>query len=278
MPDYQKGKIYSIRSHQTEEIYIGSTTQTLFARLASHKRDYKRYKKDKEKCFISSFHILQFDDAYIELYENCPCNCKEELTKREGEIIRELNCVNKKIEGRTLKEYYIDNKDKILKYYIDNKDKIQKREREYRQRNKDKIQKREREYRQRNKDKIAERKKEYNKEYRQRNKDKILKYYIDNKEKNQKYAEEYYIANKDKIQKREREYRQRNKDKIAERRKEYYKEYTAKNRDEINNKRRAKFECECGVVCNISSKARHFRGVKHINYLNSKEKKDVPEN
>lgn len=29
MPDYNKGKIYSLRSHQTNDIYIGSTCQKL---------------------------------------------------------------------------------------------------------------------------------------------------------------------------------------------------------------------------------------------------------
>ena len=174
MPDYQKGKIYSIRSHQTEEIYIGSTTQTLFARLASHKRRYKHYKKYK-KMYTSSFHILQFDDAYIELYENCPCNCKEELTKREGEVIRELNCVNKLIPGRTLKEYMEDNKEKIAE-----------RKKEYREKNREKIQKYEKEYRERNK--------EYFKEYREKNREKIQEYYRNNKEKFQ----ERYRNNKEK--------------------------------------------------------------------------------
>ena len=38
MPNYQNGKIYCIRSHQTDNIYIGSTTQKLCVRMAEHKR------------------------------------------------------------------------------------------------------------------------------------------------------------------------------------------------------------------------------------------------
>ena len=238
MPDYQKGKIYSIRSHQTEEIYIGSTTQTLFARLASHKRDYRHYKKCKKGYVISSFHILQFDDAYIELYENYPCNNKNELTKREGEIIRELNCVNKLIPGRTLKEYYIDNKDKILnqkkEYYRNNKDKILKYHREERYRD--------------NKDKILKQ----NKEYRKANKEKILK-----------YAEEYYRNNKEKIQ----EYYRNNKEKIAERRKEYAGEYYRNNKEKIQERYRNNRD-------KILKQKKEYRE----RIKDSKEKKDVPEN
>ena len=78
---------------------------------------------------ITSFEILKFEDAYIELIERHPCLCREELLKREGEIIRATeNCVNKRIEGRTTKEYYRDNIDKIKQYekeyYRDNIDKI----------------------------------------------------------------------------------------------------------------------------------------------------------
>ena len=61
-PNFANGKIYSIRSHQTEKIYIGSTTQSLAVRFGGHKR---------QNC--SSQQILQFDDAYIELIENYPC-------------------------------------------------------------------------------------------------------------------------------------------------------------------------------------------------------------
>ena len=52
------------------------------------------------------------------MYENYPCENKEQLNKREGEIIREIGTVNKQIAGRTYKEYYEDN------YYEKNKEKI----------------------------------------------------------------------------------------------------------------------------------------------------------
>ena len=50
---------------------------------------------------------------YIELYENYPCNSKQELEKREGEITRLIGNVNSKIPGRGNAEYYQDNKDRI---------------------------------------------------------------------------------------------------------------------------------------------------------------------
>jgi hypothetical protein len=55
-----------------------------------------------------------FNNWYIELYENFPCDNKEQLNKREGEIIREIATLNKNIAGRTIKEYYEQNKENIL--------------------------------------------------------------------------------------------------------------------------------------------------------------------
>jgi len=149
---YVNGKIYCLRSHQTDDIYIGSTIQPLYKRLHQHK---------KEKLHILS----NYDDMYIELIEEYPCKNKMELFRKEGEHIRANDCVNKKIEGRTKSEYYIDNKDKVLErskeYYIDNKDKVLERSKEYYIDNKDKILEQRKQYCIDNKDKISEQRKQY---------------------------------------------------------------------------------------------------------------------
>lgn len=100
MPDYSKGKIYSIRSHLTDDVYIGSTIQRLSDRLAKHKKFYKQWLITK-KHYTTSYKIIEKDpeNCYIELVENYPCNNKNELCKREGEIIRDTTCVNKNIPG-----------------------------------------------------------------------------------------------------------------------------------------------------------------------------------
>jgi len=107
-----KGYIYSIRSHQTKDIYIGSTIQTLSMRIASHRREYKRWLKTNTK-YCSSFKLIQYEDVYIELIEEINVQSRQELRKLEGECIRKTNCVNKIIAGRTKKEYNLDNRDKI---------------------------------------------------------------------------------------------------------------------------------------------------------------------
>ena len=40
---YNSSLIYTIRSHQTNKYYIGSTTQSLSRRLSEHIRDYKQH-------------------------------------------------------------------------------------------------------------------------------------------------------------------------------------------------------------------------------------------
>jgi hypothetical protein len=112
MPDYSKGKIYSIRSHQTDDIYIGSTVTTLSLRLSEHKSKYKH-----NILSSASRELLKYDDVYIELIEEYPCDNKEQLNKREGEHIRNNKCVNKVIAGRTQKEYNEEHKEEIKTWF-----------------------------------------------------------------------------------------------------------------------------------------------------------------
>ncbi len=87
--DKQNGLIYSIRSPSTDKIYIGSTTQSLQERFTRHKSCCKEYSTNKKK-YISSFEIIKFGDAYIEEYEQFPCEDLKLLRTREAEIIKEM--------------------------------------------------------------------------------------------------------------------------------------------------------------------------------------------
>lgn len=163
MPDYQQGKIYSLRSHQTNELYIGSTVETLSARMAKHRCDYKRWKEGK-RCYISSYELLQYNDCYIELIEKCPCDCRMELEQREGQLIREMDCVNKCVVGRTMKEYRRDNKEKRAQYdkqrYEANKEGRAQYNKQYYEDNKERILQNVKQYREENKEQIKQRKNE----------------------------------------------------------------------------------------------------------------------
>jgi len=179
MVNFEKGKIYTIRSHKTDLIYVGSTVQPLYKRLDQHKRGYNKFVKCNKK-YCSSYEIFKLDDEpYIELVINYPCSCKDELHKEEGKYIRKIKCVNKRVAGRTLKEYDEDNKvmlkEKKKEYYEDNKADINKKVKEYYKQNKEEIKEKMKEYREKNKEHF----KEKNKEYWEKNKE-MLK--IKNKE------------------------------------------------------------------------------------------------
>ena len=117
--DYKNGKIYAIRSYQTDMIYIGSTCSPLNKRMWDHRAKYKQYLKKKYK-YITSFEILKYGDAYIELIQEISCKNILELRKWEGNYIRNMNCVNKYIPQRTKEEYYKDNKENIKKTSYNN--------------------------------------------------------------------------------------------------------------------------------------------------------------
>ena len=134
MVNYQNGKIYVIKSYQTDMIYIGSTTQSLSMRMGGHRRNHKYYLKTGNKKHHSTvLNILKYDDNYIELVEKYPCNDREELLKREGEIVKETkNCVNKRIDGRSYAQYRIDTKDyqreRCHRYYLENRERLIKKQ------------------------------------------------------------------------------------------------------------------------------------------------------
>jgi hypothetical protein len=201
MPDYSKGQIYTIRCRTDDtKIYVGSTIQPLYKRFYHHKKD-----SEKEKCMNIKLYIEvngNWDDWYIELYENYPCNNNNELHKREGEIIRQIGTLNRYISGRDNKQYNIDNADKIKQYYIENADKIKEKTKQYYIENADKI-------------------KEKTKQYYIDNADKIKQYYIENTDKIKERKKQYYIENTDKIKERKKQYYIENADKINERKKQY---------------------------------------------------------
>ena len=162
---YKNGKIYTIRCKNDDSlIYVGSTVQPLFKRWYEHKT-----RLNNEKCnnflLYKKIRETNIGDWYIELYEDCSCESKEQLNKREGQIIREIGTLNKKISGRTKKEYIEDNKDKILQ-----------NKKEYYEANKDTMLQKQKDWNEANKDKIKEYKKIYNREYQQNNKNKINEY------------------------------------------------------------------------------------------------------
>tara|TARA_R110001599_G_scaffold327406_1_gene540340 strand:- start:9 stop:536 length:528 start_codon:yes stop_codon:yes gene_type:complete len=136
---YQEGKIYKIVCNITNEIYYGSTIQTLEKRLISH--------KTRKSCV--SRNIINRDNYKIELIKDYPCNNLKELEEEESNYIRNNICINKQIPNRTDKEWREDNKEKLKQdkknwyknNYQEKKDTYNKNQREYYEKNKEEINK-----------------------------------------------------------------------------------------------------------------------------------------
>jgi hypothetical protein len=91
MPNYQDGKIYKIVDNTNGDIYIGSSTIRLSARLQNHKQDILKRERN-----ISVKKIILNNDYKIVLLEKYPCNSRDELYSREQYYIDNNKCVNKR--------------------------------------------------------------------------------------------------------------------------------------------------------------------------------------
>jgi hypothetical protein len=196
MVDYKNGRIYKFVSKECGTVrYVGSTTQALSKRFATHRCESQTKPTPFHKWVIDNG---GWDCMDMVLIENCPCDNKEELHRRERYWIEEFKPnLNKQIPTRTIKEWYDENRDKL-----------RMKQCEYRA-----------EYRAKNRDK----RNEYRRQYRINNRDEI-------NEKQRKY----YVENRDKV----KEYRAKNRDKRNEYSRQYGKEYRKNNRDEINEYQR----------------------------------------
>ena len=158
---YENGKLYVVKCKYDDVLrYIGSTIQTLEHRFKTHKCD--------KTCSLYKYVDGDWDNWYIELYENYPCKNKYHLRIREGEVQREIATINKNIAGRTKKEYHrqyqLDNAKKVCeiakKSYYNNRDTISERRKQYQQDNREKIAEKRKQLYQDNREKILERQKQ----------------------------------------------------------------------------------------------------------------------
>jgi len=178
MPDYSKGKIYLIRNRLNQNlIYVGSTIEkylsTRFNKHKSHKQcSLYNYINNPENNTI-------WNDWYIELYEEFPCNNRLQLCKRENEIIRERATINK--IGYTTEEM---KKEKQKEYRENHKEEIKERDKRYHEKNREKILAKKAEYNEKNREhknnymreryqKKKEELKEYEKQRRENNNEKL---------------------------------------------------------------------------------------------------------
>jgi hypothetical protein len=182
MPNYQDGKIYTIRCRNDNTlIYVGSTTMTLPRRIAEHR--FASVNNNSRKLYQSV--NGEWDNWYIELYEVFPCENKQELNKREGEIIREIGTLNYEIAGRTRKEWAKDNPDKVKltaqRYHENHREERLEVSRLYQQTHREELLEKKKKFREEHKEEISAKRREYYKEVQSKDKEYI----------NQKQRENY---------------------------------------------------------------------------------------
>ena len=132
--------------------------------MARHRACCNFYLKDKAKQPAMTSFIL-FDEYGVEnckkeLIEQYECNNKEELLKREGNHIKENECVNRCLAGRTriehAKMYREQHPDKVKETrrvcYWNNPEKAKEKSKQWNEQNKDKKRQTGIEYREKNKD------------------------------------------------------------------------------------------------------------------------------
>ena len=120
MSKYIDSKIYKIIDNTNQNIYIGSTIQSLRQRLSGHEHDARKY-KDGYGC--GSQDIIKNGDYKIELVEAVPCESLQELHKHEqkwidrhqGQLVNKIcSYKSKEQKEQDRKLLYLKNRDKIL--------------------------------------------------------------------------------------------------------------------------------------------------------------------
>lgn len=79
MNKYSNGKIYIIRSPNTDRVYIGCTARSLRKRMNDH---------SLRRGNCSSIEVIKTGGAYIELLENYPCDNRAQLEEREKHYMK----------------------------------------------------------------------------------------------------------------------------------------------------------------------------------------------
>ncbi len=107
------GKIYALKSSQTKDIYIGSTTRNLKTRFIEHKSKYKKY-REGTFFYTASCDLIKYDDCKIELIKEFEGTLKQLHILEGQEIENNENCINRKIEGNIIK---YETRQEYEKYY-----------------------------------------------------------------------------------------------------------------------------------------------------------------
>ena len=96
--DYSQAKIYKITNDYNDQVYIGSTCDTLVKRFSYHKKDRTR-NRNINRPLYQLMNEIGFERFRIQLICDFPCEDKYELKQKEGEYIRTIGTLNVYIAG-----------------------------------------------------------------------------------------------------------------------------------------------------------------------------------
>ena len=97
------GKIYKIVNNIDNDIYIGSTSNSLHLRFAVHILT-ARYTKSKHRLLYKKINELGIEHFKIELLDEITCEDKKDLHALEGYYILQYGTLNVRMAGRTIKQ------------------------------------------------------------------------------------------------------------------------------------------------------------------------------
>jgi len=217
--DYSKTIIYRIvcKDPTIKDCYIGETTD-FKSRKSKHKSTCNNIQNKDYNCNVYQFirnngGWNNWDMIQIEHYNAID---KLDAHKRERYWIETLkSTLNMIIPSRSEKEYYVDNRSKILNY-----------KKIYHQTHKDERNEYNKKYREEHKDELNE----YSKNYCKENRDERILY-------NKKYYENHKVI----WVENNKKYREEHKDELNEYNKKYYEDHKEENREENNRKARERY-------------------------------------
>jgi hypothetical protein len=95
--DYNNGKIYQVLNNINDDVFVGSTCQTIRRCMVLYRQDSVA----RQGLVYDEMRRLGKEHFYIELIENYPCNNKGELESRLNFFIKERSTLNSKTKQDT---------------------------------------------------------------------------------------------------------------------------------------------------------------------------------
>jgi hypothetical protein len=262
------GIIYQLVGKETGCVYVGSTGMTLERRKKCHDKDYRMWKQDKSKSYLSCFILYETNtEVYIEPIEFFDCKTREELWLRETYWQRQIECVNIRPAMLTDEEKRERQKTNDKAYREANIDAIKQQRKEFYEANRDRINAERAVKYEENKEEIRAKQNERyanDEEMRKKAQERARKYLEENKEDISAKRKEEYQQNKEAILSKIKE-KYANDEETRKKVQERVKKWTEDNKEVLIERRKKspKVQCGCGGEFKEIDKKKHMKTQLH---------------